>query len=53
VIEELYRAGVCRPPTDAEMLAALEHIVGKAKPSDGIEDVCWALLNTDEFLTQH
>ena len=53
VIEQLYRAAVCRLPTDAEMQAALEHIVGKEKPSDGLEDVCWALLNTEEFLTQH
>ena len=53
LIEQLYRAAVCRLPTDAEMQAALEHIVSKEKPSDGLEDVCWALLNTEEFLTQH
>jgi hypothetical protein len=53
VIEELYRAAVCRLPTDAEMQTALEHVISKEKPSDGIEDVCWALLNTEEFLTQH
>ena len=35
------------------MQAALAHIVGKEKSSDGVEDVCWALLNTEEFLTQH
>ena len=53
VVEELYRAAVCRPPTDAELQAAIDHIASKEKPSDGLEDVCWALLNTDEFLTQH
>lgn len=53
VIEELYRASVCRLPTDLEMQKALEHIVSKAKPSDSMEDICWALLNTEEFLTQH
>ncbi len=53
VIEQLYRAAVCRLPTDAEMQVALEHIISKEKPSDGFEDVCWALLNTEEFLTQH
>ncbi len=53
VIEQLYRTAVCRLPTDAEMQAALEHIVAKEKPSDGFEDVCWALLNTEEFLSQH
>lgn len=53
VIEELYRAAVCRLPTDIEMQAALAHIVRNEKSSDGVEDVCWALLNTEEFLTQH
>jgi hypothetical protein len=53
VLEELYRAAVCRRPTDAEVKAAIEHINSKEKPSNGFEDVCWALLNTEEFLTQH
>ena len=53
VVEQLYRAAVCRRPTDAELKAAIEHIATKKKPSDGFEDVCWALLNTEEFLTQH
>jgi hypothetical protein len=53
VVEQLYRAAVCRRPTDAELKAAIEHISTKKKPSEGFEDVCWALLNTQEFLTQH
>jgi hypothetical protein len=53
VIEQLYRAAVCRRPTGADLKAAIEHIATKKKPSDGFEDVCWALLNTEEFLTQH
>lgn len=53
VIEQLYQAAVCRLPTDIEMQAALAHIIGEQKSSDGVEDVCWALLNTEEFLTQH
>jgi hypothetical protein len=53
LIEQLYRAAVCRRPTDAEVQAALAHIKSKEQPSDGFEDACWALLNTEEFLTQH
>jgi hypothetical protein len=53
VVEQLYRAAVCRRPTDADLKAAIDHITVNKKPSDGLEDVCWALLNTEEFLTQH
>jgi hypothetical protein len=53
VIELLYRAAVCRPPTDSEVQTAIEHIATRESAADGLEDVCWALLNTNEFLTQH
>ena len=53
VVGELYRAAVCRSPTDAEVHAATTYIASKEKPSDGFEDFCWALVNSDEFLTQH
>ena len=53
VIDLLYRSAVCRPPSEAEMRAAVEYIAAKESPSGGLNDVCWALLNTDEFLTQH
>jgi hypothetical protein len=53
VIEQLYRLAVCRRPTDAEVQAAVDHIAAKDSPADGLEDVCWALVNGDEFLTQH
>jgi hypothetical protein len=53
VVEQLYRLAVCRKPTDAETQAAVEYIASKENPADGLEDVGWALINTDEFLTQH
>ena len=28
-------------------------VVSKPTPAEGLEDFCWALLNTEEFLTQH
>ncbi len=53
LIEELYLAAVCRVPDDAEMAAARAHVETRESPAEGLEDVCWALLNTDEFLFQH
>ncbi|MFO0792329.1 MAG: DUF1549 and DUF1553 domain-containing protein [Pirellulales bacterium] len=53
IVEQLYRSALCREPTAAETQTALDHIASKEKPGDGFEDVCWALLNTQEFLSQH
>lgn len=53
VIELLYRTAVCRLPTEAEMNAAMTHLAASASEPEGLEDFCWALLNTDEFLMQH
>ncbi len=53
VVREVYLAAVCRPPSDIELKAALEHCGQDSDPVSGVEDVCWALFNTDEFLFQH
>jgi hypothetical protein len=53
VIDQLYRAALCRPPAASEVQAALSHVAAKPTPAEGLEDFCWALLNTEEFLTQH
>ncbi|HEY3391715.1 MAG TPA: DUF1553 domain-containing protein, partial [Lacipirellulaceae bacterium] len=53
VIEQLYRSAVCRKPSEAEVQAAVGYIAAKESPGVGLEDVCWALVNGDEFLTQH
>jgi hypothetical protein len=53
VVREIYLAAVCRPPSEVEMKAALEHCSKSTDPVAGVEDVCWALFNTDEFLFQH
>ncbi len=52
-IEELYLAAFCRPPSEPELAAALAHVEAQESPQAGIEDIAWALLNTDEFLFQH
>lgn len=53
VLDELYLAGLCRLPNDAERNAALNHLKQREDKAAGFEDICWALLNTDEFLFQH
>lgn len=53
VVKLLYRTAVCRSPSEAELAAALNHMASGDSAAEGFDDVCWALLNTDEFLTQH
>lgn len=53
IVDQLYLAAVCRLPTDFERNAALEHCSKRETIADGLADVCWALLNTDEFIFQH
>ena len=52
-VRELYLAAICRPPSQNELNAALQHCAKGDEPAAGLEDVCWALFNTDEFLFQH
>ena len=52
-INQLYLAAVSRKPSDIELQAAMEHCAKSETPVAGLEDVCWALFNTDEFLFQH
>jgi hypothetical protein len=53
VVEILYRSAVCRLPTEEEYDTAIAYVSTSQNPADGLEDFCWALINTDEFLTQH
>ena len=53
LVDEIYLAALCRHPDDAELAAATAHVATRESPADGLEDLCWALLNTDEFLFQH
>ena len=53
IIGELYLAALCRKPSEPEMAAATKHITNAGDRMRGLEDVCWALLNANEFLFQH
>lgn len=53
VLTELYFAALCRPPSEVELRAAVDHCEQREDVAAGLEDICWALFNTDEFLFQH
>lgn len=53
IVTELYLAAVCRPPSPGELEIAVKQIALRGERPAGFEDICWALLNTDEFLFQH
>ncbi|MFO0886126.1 MAG: hypothetical protein U0894_18410 [Pirellulales bacterium] len=53
LVKELYMAAVCRVPTEAELATAQKHLASKPDIAAGLEDLCWALLNSNEFLFQH
>ncbi len=53
IITELYMLAVCRQPTAPELEASLKQITLRGDRAAGLEDICWAILNTDEFLFQH
>lgn len=53
IIGDLYLAGLSRFPSEEEIARAKQHCESKEDPIKGLEDLCWALINTDEFLFQH
>lgn len=53
IIAELYLAAVCRKPSAKELEASLAHITAKEDQVVALEDIAWAILNTNEFLFQH
>jgi hypothetical protein len=50
LVEELYLAGLSRPPTAEETKMAVEALHGAASRKEGAEDLLWALLNSPAFL---
>ncbi|MCA9115524.1 MAG: DUF1553 domain-containing protein, partial [Planctomycetaceae bacterium] len=42
-----------RHPSAAELEGATEHLAAAESLSSGVQDLLWALLNTQEFLTNH
>ncbi|MBX7168781.1 MAG: DUF1549 and DUF1553 domain-containing protein [Pirellulales bacterium] len=53
IVTELYQVALARQPNQAEIDAACKHVAAQPDRLQGLEDVCWAVLNAKEFLFQH
>jgi hypothetical protein len=53
ILDDLYLASLCRPPTDAERAGALAYIARAKDRRRAWEDLAWAILNSKEFLLRH
>jgi hypothetical protein len=53
IVTELYLSALARKPSEKELQASLSHIASKPDRVLAMEDVCWAILNMNEFLFQH
>ncbi len=53
IITELYLAALARTPTSEELAAAQKHIASSGKREAALADLCWIVLNLNEFLFQH
>ncbi|MEQ1825361.1 MAG: DUF1549 and DUF1553 domain-containing protein [Pirellula sp.] len=49
-IQQLYRVGLCRFPSEQESDALRSHIQQAVNVQDAMEDVAWAIMNSKEFL---
>lgn len=52
-VTELYLAAFARVPTTAERDRAVKYVQGQADARRGLEDLCWALMNSREFMYNH
>jgi hypothetical protein len=53
LIKTAYQRTLTRQPTEHELETSLAHITNCENTSEGLRDIIWALLNTQEFLTNH
>jgi hypothetical protein len=53
MLDELFLAALGRFPSDAEREACRGFVSGEAPTQESLEDLCWALLNSKEFLFVH
>ena len=52
-VTELYLAAFARTPTAAEQQFALKYLQAEPNLRRGLEDLCWALMNSREFMYNH
>lgn len=53
LIKDFYFAALARPPSEQELKEGLAYIAESGDSRQGLEDLCWALINSKEFLFQH
>ena len=53
LIREAYLRTLSREPSPTEQARARQHLHATPTPLEGLSDVLWALLNTQEFITNH
>ncbi|MCO8124241.1 DUF1549 and DUF1553 domain-containing protein [Stieleria sp. TO1_6] len=53
IVDQAYLRTLCRYPDDSESEIAMTYINESDSPSDGIEGLMWALVNTKEFIISH
>ena len=53
IVEEAYLRTLSRYPDEEETSVAMQFITDSEQPSDGIEGLMWALVNTKEFIISH
>jgi len=53
IIRHLYLTGLSRLPTQGELDGTLKYLPEKDDRGAAFEDICWAMINTIEFLFQH
>ncbi len=53
VVQRLYLAALSRPPTSAELNTARGLLRRSSEPISVMQDIFWALLNSNEFILNH
>jgi hypothetical protein len=53
IIIELYRLALSRHPSESELNHSLAYAESHSDKAQALEDICWAIINKDEFLFQH
>ena len=53
LIQSAFLRTLSRPPQPEEMTRARRHLAESENAVEGLRDLLWALLNTEEFLTNH
>lgn len=53
IVERLYLSALSRRPLPTEMETSMRHVAANEDRTRALEDICWAIINSKEFLFQH